>query len=610
MHCNHEPTMTYNLFFDSPLLVNHDGITLDGTPVKCSIKKIKRPSHPVCFATDCHIMEYDDSEHTECTIPRKNGFFLNIPYTSLTDGSCLQTFSVHEILSNLKGRIPTVEISKDKRHACLMSFGLFDDSNFTCFDLDHGYGVYKVVGNDPECKYEYDVVVNDESKKEQVETVQVVHPSCNGYSDGAVVWKLPNNTIHQKTNIPAGLYTVEYDGYYSGVYLLDPDPISFIVQPANFPAPAFKDKAADVIGIPYSMAEPLSVIIYISGGSESVDIAIEGTSNQQSQQASKVKPECMLRYFENVYWRYMCNSTLLPGYSYTFDVSCTNTMGKKAREGARPTIITTLEPLELELKNVKQPSTVVSEDGEFSVNIKGGVAPFTFITSAADMTVKQLSRTITQGEFMRHSGTYHLTVIDAAGSIATLEVKLYPVSTFNIESMEVVKQTGSGIHTRTTVNVKMTKSAIPDSIGFWNQAAHEKPVENCNDPRMQPFVESGEFELIEHGDWHAVVCVKGAITATSMFPLRVTMQEQTLIFDVTQKNNRDGCMVPYVEILKKNGHVRLWSDMLQFETYILDKAFLFNSDIPMGIHVFWIEDETKSPVRFEVTVYKCIKDED
>ena len=53
MHCNREPTMTYNLFVNFTLGVKIDEITLDGTPVKCSIESFKKYNYIECNESEC-----------------------------------------------------------------------------------------------------------------------------------------------------------------------------------------------------------------------------------------------------------------------------------------------------------------------------------------------------------------------------------------------------------------------------------------------------------------------------------------------------------------------------------------------------------------------------
>jgi len=596
--CNKNPHMWISITINNEEApyVDHEHVTVDGIRTKCEISKSTATTELLCL------------------IKRRNAFFVTVPYQTSTNGTCFVNIPVHYIVSNLKTWIPSVNVNGNR--ACLMQYNYdpedeLTNSKFHCFVFDsESGGKYRVSSpsNETLCLFDYELIINSVNARynEDVEVMQIMQPSCKGSSDGAIVWKLPSGDTEQQVNKEAGLSYIEYDNYLYGVYLYDPEPVSYVVQPLDFPSPAFKENAADVIGIPYSMSEPLPVLVYISGGSELIDISITGTANSKDL-ARSIKSLCILRYYENVYWKYICNATLIPGYSYTFDVSCNNRdqleeKRRKSRQDYRPTIITTLEKLELALISTKQPSTVISEDGEFKVEIKGGVAPFTIVTSGVDATVKQTNRFITQGDFMKKSGVYHVIVIDSAGTIANIDITLYPVSTFVVESMRIVKQTGTGVATKTLIEVILSEKSKPDMIGFWNQASYEEPIDSCTDLRMASY-SGNTYEVTEPGNWNVAVCAKGLLTAVSSFPLQVPMQKQTLEYEVKYYED-DKCKPPMLKILKSNGDARIWKNKKESLYYLIDDKYTFK-DLDAGIYKFTIADDSLIYIDFEVKINNC-----
>jgi hypothetical protein len=404
-------------------------------------------------------------------------------------------------------------------------------------------------------------------------------------------------------------YEINETTVYDGVYLWSPESISYIVQPLDFPAPPFKKDAADVIGLPYSMSDPLEIMIYIRGGSELLDITIVGA---KSDGKDNIYPECILRYYENVFWTYVCNSTLIPGYSYTFDVDCiqNNNNDYKKSKKRRPSVITTLESLGLTMTALKQPTTLISKDGEFRLEINGGVPPFTVLFENSDFSTKQISRYIISDPVTQsQSGIYHITIIDSTGSMITQDINMFPKASTAIKSTEIVSQTGCGLSTTTDLQITLTKDANADGIGAWNRLNHESPITTCSDSRMIAQTSSAantmNIAVSEAGDWQVIICYKGEVVAVSDNSIAVPMQ--TVHYDV--KISTDGSMTycpdgsiiskPIVSISPCVGSMIIKS--AAEETFATTKCTPFAFDLlDAGIYSFEVADDSLCFVSFDI----------
>ena len=593
-HCNRDPFMFIGIVIDQQSLqgiysINKQMITVDNKPV------------------DCYLDQTAPTISIVCRVPRVDVFYMRIPYTSSTMGSCMLTVPIYYIVSDLKYFVPKVIVDHESMQACLVKYMEDDNNTFYCFNFTDGYGVYNISNSDT-CRYEYSVIVSEPHKSS---VVQIINPSCAGASDGAVVWKLPNETIVTRDFLPTGLYYVEYSDVENntividGVYLWDAEPVSYIVQPKGFPAPPYKKDAAEVVGLPYSMSDPLEILIYIRGGSELLDIRIIGSKTN----GAAIYPECILRYYENIYWTYICNSTLLPGYSYTFDVDCAADFDRRVNK-RRPTAITMLEKLALIVTDVVQPSTVVSKDGSFRVEIIGGVPPFTVIFENSAYSTKQLTRYIINDAISSSSsGIYHVTVIDSTGSLVSIDVTLFPVTTFIILSLQIQEQKGCGMFTTSYIKVELNDQLKADALGAWNQASHESPIASCSDKRVIA-TKDNVVVVGEAGDWYVVVCYGNEITAISDTSVTVPMQEQTLKVSLTnqgtmtycqKKSNGQFVVVDQVKlnIASSKGFVKVRNK--QGNEIEMDRGYVFKI-LPTGLYTFYVSDESDCDIEVKVMI--------
>lgn len=584
-HCNRDKFMVVGVYFSKQAAagmkeIYSNLITVDNKPVQCYVDNSKAK--------------------LACRVPRASVFHMYIPYKSTTNGDCFVTVPLYYVVADLKYFVPKVVYNEKTGVACLLQYKASEDTqSFRCFHAATGYGVYNVTGIDSDCKYQYDVVV---TKPYESGVAQIISPSCAGSSDGAIVWKMDNGTVVSEAGIPTGLYYVASDNntVFDAVYLWDAEPVSYVVQPVSFPAPTFRQDAADVVGLPYSMSDPLDIIIYMRGGSELLDISIVGTNYK----GERITPECILRYYENVYWTYVCNSTLLPGYSYVFDVNCVSAKSEHSRR--RPSVITTLEKLGLAVTSLVQPSTMASKDGSFVVEILGGVPPFTVLFENSAFSNKQLTRYIYSDPDTSSSGVYHVTVIDSTGALIGMDINMYPLTTFVIQSLHVVKQRGCGLLTRSWIKVELNENAKVDSLGAWNQATHESPVTSCYDLRMKSS-DDGTIVVGESGDWFVAACAGGEIVAVSDTMVSVPMQEQTLVVSLTNDGVMNTCedarQDVALQIEQSKGDVVVKNG--DGTVVYLDRGYVFTAR-PAGMYTLYANDESECPVELKIMVKnKC-----
>lgn len=525
----------------------------------------------VSIANKPVVCVWEDTGVMLCDISRDEGFSVNIGYTSSTGGSCELTVNLYDVIIQARRYVPRVTVTTTgvdhTWRACLDK-----DTHATCY-TGKGYSVYTFKSFMPDgCAFEYSVPVYEETRKivhglgfrrsdgrtdvgndeDVVTVVQTMQPSCHGTSDGVIVWKIgPTVNVHKedagkfavtnnngtRTLIQGGLsagvhwirYTINDDGVirYKTATLYSPEPIAYVIQPSRLPPPVYRSGASTSIGLPTMASDVTNVTIYISGGSEMTDVAVTGT---KISNGDTVTIPCDLENSYSMYWNFWCTSTLLPGYKYDFTVSCGNSASAR-RSGGHS--ITLLSQLSVNLVVVKHPASAYTSNGEFSVEIDGGFAPFTIIVNDR-VIVKTALRKIWITN--QPSGVAETAILDALGTVTVAHVTLVPYTSFEILDVAVARQEGCGDNTRTYVNVKISIHAKPSRVGAWNEFRSDVAILACSDARMTAAItQIDEFIVIELpsvGQWHIAVCSGDwLVSATNSQVVRAEPQQTAL--DIT-----------------------------------------------------------------------------
>lgn len=533
--CNKNPVVTVRIALDIPADTRID---ITRVFVTGYVSTANKPVVCVWEDTATPVMR--------CEINRNEGFSVTIGYTSATGGSCELTVNLYDIILEARRYVPHVLFTtpeKDHRwRVCLDK-----DTHATCF-TGKGYSVYtfKSFVSDG-CLFEYSIPVYDgvgdsvqhpaSRRNDQpfVVAVQTMQPSCHGISDGGIVWKIaPSVTVFKedagkfavkdnngtKTLIQGGLaagvhwirYTVGEDDtvQYETATLYSPEPITYVIQPSRLPPPVYRYDALTNIGIPTMASDVTNVTIYISGGSEMTDVVVTGTKISNSD---TLTVPCDLSYSYGIYWNFRCTATLLPGYKYDFLVSCGNSASARRSSGHA---ITLLAPLSVNLVVVKNPASAYTSNGEFSVEIDGGFAPFTIIVND-QVIVKTALRKIWITN--QPSGVAETAVLDSLGTVAVSHVSLVPYTSFEILEVEVDRQEGCGDNTVTYVNVKISIHAKASRVGAWNELRNDMAILGCSDVRMTSEMTQIEDYVVvtlpSLGRWHIAVCSGDWLVSTT-----------------------------------------------------------------------------------------------
>lgn len=471
--------------------------------------------------------EVQSTDTIVCNVPRTSVFYMTIPYTSDTNGSCNMRYEIYHLAEAAREYVPLVDVMSDGGQACINSGDSTDPGR--CVNITDGNGMYVFKSTDDACIFSLLLPVNIGVMSGLAEPVQVMHPSCRGMDDGGIVWKLSNGTVITMTGLDAGPHFVSdnnvmsSDTVFMSTVLREPADISFIIQPSSLPPPVFYANAASIIGIPPSMISPLPISIYIAGASELLIVDITHTHLLTKQTTTN---RCVVEYYSNIYWTYVCHSELLPGYSCGFSIYCPNQPAMRRRATDASVVISTLPKLELVVAKKTDPATILSRDGTFTISIVGGAAPFTvFNMDTPAVATKTTTRTLVYHE--QSVGVHTIRVIEASGVVSSIDVKLVPVVFFEIKGVVVVGTYGCVPYISTVVRVALSEN-VTATAGIWNVGATEPPITLCSDSRMRAF--SDILTLPSPGRWQIGICPANSlavIALTSPFEthvMRGTMQ--------------------------------------------------------------------------------------
>ncbi len=355
-YCNGSPLMTVmlELFIPDDTIILDEQVTVDGQPTPGG----------------CALLWPD----LVCRISRTDSFYLTIPYISSTNGTgCVITAFVYPLVLDVERYQPQLSYETEGM-ACLAGTG----SKQICRPLPINFGMMSFVSDlGADCIYSYllPVFYYSYTLPPPASAVQVIPPSCNGLSDGAIVW----TTSAIQTAVSSGTswinYTVPVPGgaveVWASVIVPETKPLSYVIQPSSLPPPAFKFNAQDMIAMPSATSAPLSVTVYINGGSETTTVLISGTATVG--RSSVNKPKCVVGYYNSIFWMYTCTAVLPPGYTYQFDVSCGGISRRRTHR------LVPLPEFTMSIQVTKQPASMYINDGRVRFDVSGGSPPFTLL---------------------------------------------------------------------------------------------------------------------------------------------------------------------------------------------------------------------------------------
>jgi hypothetical protein len=474
--CNLSPLMRVRVTVSEPrgaLLLFQDA-RVDGAPVKCI---------------------RDSLYVTICSIPRTRSHELVIPYSSSLNGTCALRISVYPLVLEAATYHPAVSKGCLVGHvtACVASL---DAKTLTSMEGDRcmmNHTVAPARGQE--------IGLNEPP-------VQIVVPSCQGASDGAIVWLLhPDNTAvveidgvavkrnvtrkqwakqttFVQTGLAAGLHTIVSTGPDGVRWRLSAtvpaqDDMYVIVQPALYLPPAPWYGGVLVTGLPRASVGPVDVIAYIHGGSETARIRIGNSTGT-------------VRANNDLFWTHTATLQVDPGGVHEVEVACGD--GKQTRRRHAASVY-------MESARAMKVSAKQTNGGHrVEVDIDGGVAPFMVIAGGA--VIKGSARHVVLAD-----PPDVIQVVDAQGTVIDTRVAEYGVQ-LAFESVRIVASSGGcGDGITTEVQASFEAKVLPRALWMGAWLVGDNPIASCDDDRLQPpHTAPGSFVIHGYGRWRVAAC--------------------------------------------------------------------------------------------------------
>ena len=506
IYYNLSPTLTIVVGLSIPddTVILEESVTVDGVAVPCSLV---------------------EGTGILCTVRRDAAsFYMTIPYISATNGTgCSLSVMVYDLYIEALEYQPVAVYPPDSYQSCLMDTPI-------CIPMPITFGMTRFYSSG-----EYDFTVPVFYYGMYVDlpmpatAVQLISPSCEGLSDGAIVW---SNSMVQ-TDVGAGVSSINYTvtdaggvsrEVWSAVRVVPTPPISYVIQPSALPPPPFRVDAHDMIGMPNAIFAPLSITVFINGGSEETVVSIVGVPT--AGRAASSTPNCTVVYYKSIFWTYSCTALLAPGYTYSFDLSCSSGSLKRRTYRLLP-----LPEFDVGAIIMQQPTSAYSKDGRVRATLTGGAPPFTVLVSDQQRVQKTNLRYVDIEQL--DVGILKISAIDSLGSTAMVSAHLVPQAAFDIVNILVMSQSGCGAVTVSTVHLQLSSPVSIAKIGAWNEAIGDQPIVGCVDRRYIDTDYDMTTTVTSPGTWRFAVCAGGDSFVTSEWGLVIAPQIQTLTTKVT-----------------------------------------------------------------------------
>lgn len=306
--------------------------------------------------------------------------------------------------------------------------------------------------------------------------------------------------------------------------------LTFVVVRAEAPVPEIYAKHQSEYKFPVAAMSSVPLAAYIHGLEDTdgdVHFYVDG----------KV---CDVRATGFSYWSYKCLFTLVPGKNTSgrrlYLGTSTAASAVSAADTERRSDMNAVErrstisapsvfPLKLVCSATALPSSSIAEDGNITIMISGGVAPYTYVWS--DLPTAQ-----TGGNTLVRTGVgigvYSVSIMDsvitasfesAQTCIVLVEDAPSVYSDFYLAGIYASPPVGCGSNASALLIIGVSGTFDPNAattVAAWNINASETPVTCCGDSRLQPVEIIGMSVNVSVGvgRWNVAACIGGTLVST------------------------------------------------------------------------------------------------
>lgn len=246
---------------------------------------------------------------------------------------------------------------------------------------------------------------------------------------------------------------------------------------------------------------------------------------------------CNLRATGFSYWSYKCLFTIISGRTmsgtnlYLGLESHFNEIRRDSSIVSRKSTILTspVFPLKLVCSATALPSSPIAEDGNITIMISGGVAPYLYVWSDLPTTMISGNTLVRTGVGV---GVYSVSVMDSAltasfeyAQTCIIRVEDAPsvYTDFYLSGVFVSPPVGCSTNASTVLIIGVTGTVDPHAvatIAAWNVNASETAITSCGDYRLQSvqIIGMSVNVTVGTGRWNVAACIDGTLVSTSTGP--------------------------------------------------------------------------------------------